>query len=133
MGALIIEGDQILLVKRGKEPLKGWWSLPGGKLEAGELLEDCVRREVREETGLEIEVVCLIEVFERFLRNESGNLEHHFVLMDYLCRPAGGELRAGDDAGEVAWCPESELGKYTITEGTPAVIAKAFARLRENS
>lgn len=132
MGALIIEGDRILLVKRGREPLKDWWSLPGGKLEPGELLEDCVRREVREETGLEIEVIGLIEVFERFLHDESGALEHHFVLMDYLCRPRGGELCAGDDAGEVAWSQESQLGDYRITEGTPAVIAKAFRLVREN-
>lgn len=131
-GALIIEGDRILLVKRGNEPLKGWWSLPGGKVEAGELLEVSVRREVREETGLEVEVVCLIEVFERFLYDESGELEHHFVLMDYLCRRTGGELRAGDDASDAAWFREAELGAVKITEGTPVVIAKAFRRVREN-
>lgn len=131
-GALIIEGDRILLVKRGNEPLKGWWSLPGGKVEAGELLEVSARREVREETGLEVEVVCLIEVFERFLYDESGALEHHFVLMDYLCRRTGGELCAGDDADEAAWVRESELGAIKITEGTPGVIAKAFRRVREN-
>lgn len=131
-GALIIEGDRILLVKRGHDPLKGWWSLPGGKVEAGELLEAAARREVREETGLEVEIVCLIEVFERFLYDESGALEHHFVLMDYLCRPRGGELCAGDDAEEVAWVRESELDAMKITEGTPGVIAKAFQRVREN-
>ena len=131
-GALIIEGDRILLVKRGHEPLKGWWSLPGGKVEAGELLDASVRREVREETGLEVEVACLIEVFERFLHDRSGALEHHFVLMDYLCRITGGELRAGDDAAEVAWFRESELSSVKITEGTPGVIAKGFRHVREN-
>jgi len=132
VGALIIDGGRILLVERGREPLKGWWSLPGGAVEPGERLQDAARREVREETGLEIEIVCLIEIFERFLYDASGVLEYHFVLMDYLCRPVGGELRAGDDAGNVAWYTESELAALRITEGTPAVIAKAFRHTREN-
>ena len=126
VGALIIEGDNILLVERGHEPLKGWWSLPGGVVETGELLEAAVRREVREETGLEIEIVCLIEVFERIMRDGVGAIEYHFVLMDYLCRPAGGNLCAADDASRAAWVAKSELPNLKITEGTPGVIAKAF-------
>lgn len=133
VGALIIEGDRILLVERGREPLKGWWSLPGGAVEPGERLHEAALREVREETGLEVEIVSLIEIFERFLYDDSGVLEYHFVLMDYLCRPVRGELRAGDDAGSVAWFTESELDGLKITEGTPAVIVKAFRHVRENS
>jgi ADP-ribose pyrophosphatase YjhB (NUDIX family) len=129
---LIIESDRILLVERGREPLKGWWSLPGGAVETGELLEAALRREVREETGLEIEILCLLEVFERIMHDASGTLEYHFVLMDYLCRPAGGVLCAADDASRVAWVAEAELGDLKITEGTPAVIAKAFQRIRED-
>ena len=131
VGALIIDGNRgnsrILLVERGGEPLKGWWSLPGGVVETGERLEDAVRREVHEETGLEVEVLHLIEVFERILRDPSGRPEYHYVLMDYICRPIGGTLCASDDASDVRWCEERELGALKITEGTPAVIAKAFA------
>jgi ADP-ribose pyrophosphatase YjhB (NUDIX family) len=129
VGALIIEGDRILLVERGREPLKDWWSLPGGVVETGERLEDAVRREVREETGLEIEIVCLLEVYERIMRDAEGIPEYHYVLMDYLCRPTGGDLCAADDASGVAWVTEAELQKLKITEGTPAVITKAFRHL----
>ena len=130
MGALIISGDRILLVERGQEPLKGWWSLPGGVVEAGERLEDAARREVREETGLEVEIVCLLEVFERIMRDAAGRPEYHYVLMDYLCHPTGGELCAADDASCVRWVTEAELRDLKITEGTPAVIAKAFRHVR---
>jgi ADP-ribose pyrophosphatase YjhB (NUDIX family) len=131
VGALVIEGDSILLVERGNEPLKGWWSLPGGVVETGELLEAAARREVLEETGLEVAIVSLVEVFERIMLDDTGGPEYHYVLMDYLCRPTGGTLCAADDASRVAWVKENELNELKITEGTPAVIAKAFLRARQ--
>ncbi len=130
VGALIIDNGRILLVERGREPLKGWWSLPGGVLEAGERLEEALRREVREETGLEIEILRLLEVFERIMLDDAGVPEYHYVLMDYLCRPAGGDLCAADDASCVAWVDEVGLKDLKITEGTPAVIVRAFECIR---
>jgi ADP-ribose pyrophosphatase YjhB (NUDIX family) len=136
VGALIIDGDRILLVERGREPLKGYWSLPGGAVETGELLEDALRREVGEETGLEIEVVHLIEVFERIMPGENGRTEYHYILLDYICHPTGGTLGAADDASRAEWFTEDEIaaGKMgeKITRGTPRVIAKAFDWLRAN-
>ena len=131
VGALIIENGRILLVERGREPLRGYWSLPGGVVETGERLEFAVRREVREETGLEVEVLHLLEVFERIMfehimKDENGRVEYHYVLMDYVCRPTGGTLCAADDASAVRWFAPEEIEGLKITEGTPAVIAKAF-------
>ena len=127
VGALIIEGDRILLVERGHEPLKDYWSLPGGAVETGEKLEQALRREVREETGLEVEILSLVEIFERIMHDNTGRAEYHYVLMDYLCRPAGGELCAADDASRVGWFTQPELMNLKITEGTLPVILKAFA------
>jgi 8-oxo-dGTP diphosphatase len=130
VGALIFNGDRILMAQRGKEPLKGFWSLPGGALELGESLEDGVRREVREETGLEIRPLGVLEIFERILRDADGAPEYHYVLIDYVCRVTGGELGAGDDVCEVAWVRRRDLPALQITEGTLPVIEKGFRQRR---
>src|ERR1700733_11014875 len=93
VGALILRGDSILLVERGKEPLKGYWSLPGGVVEVGETLEEAIRREVREETHLEIEIAQVLEIFERIMRDGEGLPEYHYVLIDYLCYANAGEAK----------------------------------------
>ena len=133
VGALIIEDDRIVLIERGREPLKGYWSLPGGAVETGELLVDAVRREVHEETGLEVEVVHLLEIFERITPGEGGQIEYHFILMDYICRPTGGTLQASDDASRAEWFTEDEIAGLKITEGTPRFITNAFDWLRKNA
>ena len=130
VGALIFKRDRILMAQRGKEPLKGWWSLPGGALELGESLADGVRREVLEETGLEIRPLGVLEIFERIMRDAGGEPEYHYVLIDYVCRIVGGALCAGDDVCAVEWVRQPDLQKLQITEGTLAVIEKGFRERR---
>lgn len=126
VGAIILRRGSILLVQRGRNPLKGYWSLPGGLIETGEKIEDAVMREVLEETGLIIRPKRLFEIFERLMRDAQGRAEYHYILHDYLCTVVGGELLAGDDAGHVAWIPRKKLKDLQLTEGTLAVIERAF-------
>jgi ADP-ribose pyrophosphatase YjhB (NUDIX family) len=126
VGALIFDGDAILLVERAGEPLKGYWSLPGGLLEAGELIEDAVRREVLEETGLEVELLYRFDIFERIMRDSEGRPEYHYVLVDYVCKAVGGELRPADDVSRVEWVLRENLRNYKITSGTLEAVEKAY-------
>ena len=131
VGALIFEDDHVLMAERGGEPLKGWWSIPGGLVETGERLEEAIRREVREETGLEVRPLGVIEIFERIMRDAAGAAEYHYVLIDYICRACGGSLCAGDDVSRVEWVRRRDLKQLRITEGTLAVIEKAFRERRK--
>ena len=126
MGALILRRNSILLVQRARNPLKGYWSLPGGLIETGEKIEDALQREVREETGLIVRPKRMFEIFERIILEEKGRAEYHYILHDYLCTVVGGELKAGDDAGRVAWVPRAKLKTLQLTEGTLEVIERAF-------
>jgi 8-oxo-dGTP diphosphatase len=130
VGALIFEDGKILLVERGKEPLKGYWSIPGGIVETGEKLVEAVRREVVEETGLDVDPYLMFEIFERLIPDEEGKPEYHYVLIDYLCRRVGGEPAAASDVSRVEWVAEQNLREYRLTEGTLGVIEKAFAKLQ---
>jgi len=131
VGALIFNRDRILMVERGGEPLKGWWSIPGGLVETGELLEDAICREVLEETGLEVRPAGMLQIFERIMRDPQGTVEYHYVLVDYVCRVRGGTLRAGDDVSRAEWVRRSDLKHLQITEGTLAVIEKGFRDRRK--
>ena len=101
-------------------------SIPGGKVELGETVVQAVVREAREETGLEVEPVSLVEVFERITHDEAGKTKYHYVLLDYLCRVRDGELRAGGDATEARWLSASDLDTFPIRDFTRAVILKAL-------
>ena len=133
VGAIIIRDGNILLVQRGREPLKGWWSLPGGLIETGEKIEDALRREVLEETGLVVREARPFEIFERIMRDAQGRAEYHYILHDYLCTVETGALHAGDDAGGAAWVPRDELRELQLTEGTLDVIHRAFDAHRRRS
>lgn len=130
IGALIIEGDAVLLVKRAREPQKGRWSLPGGLLKVGETVLEGVRREVMEETGLIVEPLQFFTVFERIERDEQGRVEYHYVLLDYICRVMGGQARPGDDVADLVWVKQTDLNNYQLTEGTLPVIHEAFEFLK---
>jgi len=130
VGALIFEDGKILLVERGKEPLKGYWSIPGGIVETGEKLEEGIRREVAEETGLNVEPYSMFEIFERIIRDAEDRPEYHYVLIDYLCRRVSGEAAAASDVSRVEWVAERNLSRFRLTEGTLGVIERAFAKLQ---
>lgn len=130
VGGVVIHDGRALLVRRGSEPLKGEWSIPGGMLELGETIAEGVARELREETGLEVRVLELIEVFERIFPGNGERPQYHFVILDYLCEPVSGTARAGSDVTEVAYAREDELARYQLTPTATRVIQKAFALSR---
>ena len=132
VGGVVISGGRTLLIRRGGPPLEGQWSIPGGMLEVGETLIEGVRRELFEETAIEVRVLDLIEVFERINLDGSGKARYHFVVLDYLCEAVRGEARAGSDVTDVAWAAPEELQKYSLTETATRVILKAFEMAREH-
>ena len=131
VGAVIIEGDRVLLVRRAKEPLLGEWSIPGGMLELGEKLRDGVRREVEEETGLEVEAGEVLDIFDSIFADTLGRTQYHYVLIDYLCRPISGQARAGSDVSDVRWVSAEALAAMELREVTDQVVRKGlhYARL----
>jgi len=121
VGAVVVEAGRVLLVRRGKEPLKGHWSLPGGLLEVGESLTEGVIREVREETGLTVEPVELVELLDRIHR-EGERVRYHYVIADYLCRVTGGELAAASDADAVRWVERAEWNSHSALRLDPITV-----------
>jgi len=128
VGAVIVRGDQVVLVRRGNEPNRGAWSLPGGMVELGEKLRQAAEREAREETGLDVEAGEVLEVFDSIIPDASGKTQYHYVLVDFLCRVKAGELRAAGDASEARWVKRDELPEFKISEMVTRAIGKAFSR-----
>jgi mutator protein MutT len=126
-GVILSEAGEVLVVRRRHEPLAGQWSLPGGMLEIGETLEAGVAREMHEETGLAVSVGPVVEVFDRILLDDAGQVRYHFVLIDYLCRVRGGALAAGSDVEAAEFVRPEALAGYRLTEKAEDVIAKALA------
>jgi len=131
VGAVILEGPRVVLVRRRFEPLKGRWSLPGGAVEVGETLEGALVRELAEETALQVDVGPVIEVFDRITRDDEGRVRYHFVLVDYLCRPVSGDLQAGSDVDAAIWANTTALADYELTDKTMTVIAQAVRLPRD--
>lgn len=129
VGAIIIEGDRVLLVKRAHPPIQGQWSIPGGVLEVGEMVREAAIREAREETGLVVEPGELLGVYDRILRDAERRVQYHYVLIDFLCRPIGGEVLAASDAAEVRWFIREQLPSLQLAEDTSEVILKGFSKL----
>lgn len=125
VGGVVIHRNRALLVRRGREPLKGQWSIPGGMVELGEELSEGVRRELKEETGLDVEPLKMIAAFDRIQR-QGRRVRYHFVIVDYFCRLKGGKLKPASDVSDARWVRREELGRYHLTEKARSVILKAF-------
>jgi 8-oxo-dGTP diphosphatase len=134
IGGVIIDHGRAVLIRRGSEPLRGEWSIPGGTLELGETLEEGVTRELLEETGIEVRILELIEVFDRIYpgnggaggKSQKNKPRFHYVIVDYLCERLGGEPRAGSDVTDLAFVQEEELARFHLTETATRILKKAF-------
>jgi 8-oxo-dGTP diphosphatase len=128
VGAIIVEADRVVLVKRAHPPLQAEWSIPGGVLEVGELVREAAVREACEETGLTVEPIELLGVYDRVLRDPQERVQYHYVLIDFLCRRVAGELAAASDAAEVRWFAREELAELRLAEDTMEVILKGLGK-----
>ncbi len=130
VGAIVIDEGKVLLIKRGRPPLLGEWSIPGGAMELGETVREAVVREVREETGLVVEAVELLGVFDRVVKDGDGKILYHYVLIDFLCRRVSGEPQASGDADDARWVGVEEINKLSLAKDTVEVIRLGFEMAR---
>jgi len=132
VGAVILDGERVLLARRGRAPSAGKWSIPGGLVHLGERLEEAAVREVQEETGLRARLLGLCGVIDRVVRDGDA-VCYHYVIIDYVAESVGGRLEAGTDAAEVRWVAVGDLGQYDCTEGLADMILRALAIQRAMS
>ncbi len=132
VGATVLRGDQVLIVQRGRQPAYGLWSLPGGLVELGESLHEAIRREIREEASLETEVMDVVAVLDRVIPDVHGQVEYHYILIDFLCRCEMGEPLPGSDVLDCRFVSLADLPWYPLTSGTLAVVHKALGLAQGN-
>lgn len=128
VGAVLIHEGRVLLIRRGKEPLRGRWVVPGGTVELGETLEQALVREVLEETGLRVKPREIVAVFDRIHR-DADRVDYHYVIVDYLCDYVSGEARAASDAEDVALVAPEDLPAYDLPEKALEVVRDGFQRV----
>lgn len=122
VGVVVWRGDEVLLIERGKGPVSGNWSLPGGKQELGETVRETAHREIREETGIDIDIVGLLDVVDLVRHDKEGRVRFHYTLVDFTATWRAGEAVAGDDAAAVAWVPFDDLDRFNLWDETVRVI-----------
>jgi mutator protein MutT len=132
VGGVVIHHNRVLLVRRGREPMKGEWSIPGGALELGETLQDAVRRELKEETGLDVEPTRILLVLDRILKYRR-RVKYHYVIVDFACQLKGGRLAPASDVLEARWVRQNDLPRYHLTDKASRLILQAFNRRRRTS
>ena len=130
VGGVVVHESRVLLIRRGQPPMEGRWSIPGGILKLGETIAEGIERELREETGVQVRVLELIEIYEKVFRDRDDLLQYHFVILDYLCEFVEGTAEPGGDVTEVQWASEQELDGLALTGAAKHVICKAFSTLR---
>jgi 8-oxo-dGTP diphosphatase len=128
VGGIVFQDDRVLLIKRGKEPGLGKWSIPGGAVDVGEYVKAALEREIEEETGLAVEVRDLVEIFERIIPDAQGRIHYHYVLLDYWCSVKGGQLKAQSDAADAGFFPVGSLKTMDLPRETEGVIRKAYEK-----
>jgi len=116
VGILIRQGEEYLIIRRASEPDKGLWAIPGGLVEVGEGVKEAAAREAQEETGLEVEVTELLDVIDKIIRDDSGRIKYHFIIVDFMATPKGGVMKASSDALEARWVKKEEFEQYQLTE-----------------
>jgi ADP-ribose pyrophosphatase len=131
VGALILGDGKLLLIRRGAQPGQGKWSIPGGLVELGENVQDAMVRETKEEVGLDVEAVKLMDVFDSVTLDEQGRIQYHFVVVNYLARIVGGTVRTASDILEARWVPVEEVEKFTLTDSFRRFFEKHRDRIRE--
>jgi ADP-ribose pyrophosphatase YjhB (NUDIX family) len=127
VGAVVLDGRRVLLVRRGQPPLAGKWSLPGGLVELGETTREAIVREVAEECGLQVRIVDVAGILDRVVRDADGRIRYHWVLVDYVAHPVSGTMGAASDADEAMWVEVDEVERLETTEGLMDMIRRALA------